>query len=346
MDIAMLKARHAILKRIRAFFDSRGYLELDTPLLSPSLIPETCLEVFKTEFISAKSSVSPKELYLIPSPEIWMKKIIAKERVNVYQICKCFRNCESQGRNHSPEFTMLEYYTMNASCFDSLALAESLFETLINDIALDGFLDTEAKTALIPPFTRLTMDEAFSRYAGFSLNAAIVEGSLRERGRALGLEAGGDTSDADWYNLIFIHAVEPCLRDARPVALTDYPVLTPCLAALNTDAETSGAPTYQRWELYARGLELANCYTEEREPGKVKQYFEREGALKIKNARIKHSIDEEFLKIFKEFNKKNENFSENSAFPRCSGAAFGLDRLIMVLTGRQDISLTQPFSVI
>src|SRR5215470_13190324 len=107
MDIEMLQERARIIRQVRSFFDTKNYLELDTPLLSPDLIPESCLEVFETNRILPSGGNTP--YWLIPSPEIWMKKIIAQHRVSVYQICKCFRNSESSGFLHSPEFTMLEY---------------------------------------------------------------------------------------------------------------------------------------------------------------------------------------------------------------------------------------------
>ncbi len=114
MDIEFLRQRSAIIKSIRNFFDSRNCLETDTPLLAPHLIPESCLKVFETRYLPPAGSSSRKEkpYWLIPSPEIWMKQLIASHKVSIYQICKCFRNGESTGHLHSPEFTMLEYHTM------------------------------------------------------------------------------------------------------------------------------------------------------------------------------------------------------------------------------------------
>ena len=136
MDIEFLRQRSGIIKSVRKFFDDRNYLETDTPLLAPHLIPEACLEVFETRYIQPKGSSSRKErpYWLIPSPEIWMKQLIASHHENIYQICKCFRNGESTGNLHSPEFTMLEYYTMEADYNDSLKLTEELFSFLISSI--------------------------------------------------------------------------------------------------------------------------------------------------------------------------------------------------------------------
>ena len=122
MDLTMLQERARIIRQVRSFFDDRNYLELDTPLLAPDLIPESCLEVFETCRVVPHGGGQESPYWLIPSPEIWMKRIIAQHRVNVYQVCKCFRNGESTGHLHSPEFTMLEYYTMDAAYMYSLAL--------------------------------------------------------------------------------------------------------------------------------------------------------------------------------------------------------------------------------
>jgi len=310
----MLQSRAAIIKKIRSFFDNKGYLELDTPLLSPDLIPESCLEVFKTDRVFPQGSRKESyPLYLIPSPEIWMKKIIAAHRVNAYQICKCFRNTETAGRFHNSEFTMLEYYTINADYMDSLTLTERLFENL---------------TCNAVPFERLTVAQAFSRYAGFDLFGAAAEGdiAMAEQACALGLEPEAGMTTPQLFDLIFIHAVEPHLKTEKPVALLDYPAFVPCLAK-----RAENGITFERWELYYKGMELANCYSEETDPQKVKEFFTSEEDKKNRSAIVKHRVESGYYKIFKDF-------------PRCSGVAMGLDRLIMALCGRSCIDMVMPFT--
>jgi lysyl-tRNA synthetase class 2 len=328
MDIELLRERSGIIRQVRSFFDSRDYLETDTPLLSPDLIPESCLEVFQTTLLSPKGSHMPdKPRWLIPSPEIWMKRLIAQHRVNLYQICKSFRNGESSGRWHCPEFTMLEYYTMHADYMDSLELTEALFAFL-----LDALQKSEKRrTELSPPFIRITMEEAFSRWAGFDLyRAAESPSAMEEEARRLGLCPPPGLSVPELYDLIFIHAVEPNLKLDRPVALIDYPAFVPCLAK-----KGSGGKTVERWELYARGIELANCYSEETDAMQVRAFFESEKAVKEKNALVPHKTDDDYWKLFS---------SSERPFPECSGVALGLDRLIMLLTGRQTIEGVLPFT--
>ena len=331
MDIELLRDRAGIIRGVRAFFDGRDYLEVDTPLLAPDLIPESCLEVFETFRILPEGSrgnnrLAEKPYWLIPSPELWMKRLIARHRASLYQICKCFRNGESSGRQHSPEFTMLEYYTVEADYLDSLKLTEELFSFLLAASANDGSAD------LSPPFIRLTVEEAFRRWAGFELyEAASSPAAMEEEARRLGLDPMPGLSVHELYDLVFIHAVEPRLRMERPVALMDYPAFAPCLAKKHKDGKT-----LERWELYARGIELANCFTEETCPNEVRRFFENEKAAKEKTAIVCHHVDDDYWKIFCQQNPLG-------IFPQCSGVAMGLDRLIMLLTGRKTIDGVLPF---
>ena len=314
MDLELLQERANIIKKIRSFFYERGYLELDTPLLSPDLIPESCLEVFETNRILPNGLLKP--FWLIPSPEIWMKKIIARHKVNVFQICKCFRNGESSGFLHSPEFTMLEYYTMNANYMDSLKLTEELMKSL-----------TQRRGGAESSFGKLTVAEAFQRYAGFDLFKAAEEGRLEAEAQSLGLDPLPGLGTAALYDLIFIHTIEPHLQYNQPVALLDYPAFVPCLAKHSADGKT-----VERWELYYNGIELANCFTEETDSQRVKAFFESETAQKDRNALVKHLVDHDYWKLF-----------SNGNFPPCSGVALGLDRLIMALCGRSTIDGVLPF---
>ena len=327
MDLELLRERAKIIRKIRTFFDRLNYLEVDTPLLAPDLIPESCLEVFETKrlFLGGSKSL-PEPYWLIPSPEIWMKRLIARHRTSLYQICKCFRNGESSGRQHNPEFTMLEYYTVEANYLDSLRLTEELFSFLLTEIAGDG------SEELSPPFIALTVEEAFKRWAGFDLYKAARSGAVMEaEARRLGLNPQAGLSVPELYDLIFIHVVEPQLKQEKPVALLDYPAFVPCLAKKSQDGKT-----VERWELYARGIELANCFSEETQANEVRNFFAAEKAKKEKTALVCHKVDDDYWKVFAS--------SENN-FPPCSGVALGLDRLIMLLCGRKTIDAVLPFAL-
>jgi lysyl-tRNA synthetase class 2 len=333
MDLELLRRRARLFRGVRDFFDGRGYLEVDTPLLSPDLIPESCLEVFGTNRIApagSKGVSRSRPYWLVPSPEIWMKKLIAKDRQNLYQICKCFRNGESSGFLHSPEFTMLEYYTMDAGYLDSLALTEELFAALAGMFQEEPAVHKPAEEPRVP-FLRLTMEEAFERWAGFDLYGAAEGGGLEAEARRLGLNPPSGLGAGALYDLIFVHVVEPNLPRDRPVVVMDYPAFVPCLARKRRDGRT-----VERWELYVRGVELANCYTEETDAEKVRMYFEAEGNIKNTEALVPHRIDGNYWKTFLPD-------ARGRPFPSCSGVAMGLDRLIMVLAGRSTIDGVLPF---
>jgi lysyl-tRNA synthetase class 2 len=345
-DVELLRFRSAVFRAVRAFFDERNYLEVDTPLLSADLIPESCLEVFETELLPPRGSRrQAQSLYLIPSPEIWMKKLIAglrdgdssaKAPAGIYQICRCFRNGESNGRIHSPEFSMLEYYSLGADYAASLALTEELFARLL-PLAEEGPAG-EAVKELYPPFERITVGDAFIRWAGFDLyRAASVPGRLEAEARRLGLETAPGLDRGTLYDLIFVDKVEPSLPRDRPVVLSEYPAFVPCLARKNP-----GGETVERWELYGRGIELANCYTEETGPQAVREFFENEKRAKEKSALVRHRVDDDYWKIFLSGGGDPAGPGE-SGFPPCSGAALGMDRLIMVLAGRSSIGGVLPF---
>ena len=346
----MLQRRAAIIRNVRAFFDSKNYLELDTPLLSPDLIPESCLEVFETERLFPRGSKKEsRPLYLVPSPEIWMKKIIAQHHKSLYQICKCFRNGESSGHLHNCEFTMLEYYTIDAGYMDSLTLTEELFKYLImkdekpamsserltydsEHLGKNGGLFADNYRQMIEdflPFDRITVMQAFERWAGFDLFTAAENAKTMEKeARRLGLDPMPGLTTAELYDLIFIHSVEPNLKSKRPMALLDYPAFVSCLAKLSPNGKTA-----ERWELYYNGIELANCFSEETDPHRVKDFFINEEKAKTNSAIVHHKVDHDYWKIF-----------DRRSFPRCSGAAMGLDRLIMALTGKTNINGVLPFA--
>ena len=255
----------------------------------------------------------------MPSPEVYLKPLISQHRCDVFQISKCYRNGESTGRIHSPEFTMLEYYTMNAGYKDSAALTEQLF----------------AHLGAPPSFLRLTMDEAFRRFAGFSLDECQDPPQLAAEARRLGLIEPPVAPFSAWswpdlYELILVQCVEPALKTiAAPVLLMDYPAQVPCLAKNVPTADGSTPKHKERWELYWQGIELANCYSEETDGDEVRRYFEQEGALKQQSALVPHPVDSDYWRNF-------------AGFPPCSGVAMGIDRLVALLCGSTAIEGVLP----
>ncbi len=296
---------------VRDFFWARNYLEVDTPLLAPYLIPEAAIEAFKTEFIRADQA--PRPLYLVPSPELWMKRLVADSGQDIFQICRCFRNGESLGKIHNPEFTMLEWYTVGAGYMDSLELTEKLLVSICRELGLGPQLTFNGKQLnMTPPFSRLSMDDVFKDLLGYGLAGLEDDNVLRERCRQKRIPVSANDSWEQLFHKLFLTSIEPELPSSAPLFLYDYPAGIPALAAVK-----AGTPFAQRWELYLGGIEVANCFTEETDRQKMREFY-RSQIKNKQNALVKHDIDWGLLDY-------------PVRLPHCSGVALGMDRLFMIL---------------
>ncbi len=311
-------------REIRAFFAGRGHVEVDTPCLCPFLIPEPAIEVFRTAFHPAAGG--SVELYLAPSPELWMKRLIAAGSGSIFQIARSFRDGDLGGPLHNPEFRLLEWYTLGASYLDQVGVTEDLVARL-----LSAAVTVTDPDRLRPPFRVMSMAEAFKDFAGLDLAALQgTPGALIEAGRSRGVDARGDWTWEQAFHGAFLAAVEPRLPRDRPLVLSDWPSAVP-----TTARRKSGTPWAERWELYLDGVEVANCYTEETEPAAVGRFLAGESARQ-RAARVVPRVDEAFGRLFAE------------GFPACSGVALGVDRLEMVFRGERTLEgvINFPLSAI
>ena len=319
MNINAAKARSLLYANIRNYFSERGYLEVETPTLSPDLIPEATIDNFGTTFINEFQG--SREMYMIPSPEIFIKKLLASGSGSVFEISKCFRNCEQLGQSHNPEFTMLEYYTVGFDEKDSIALTQDM----IRKTALSG-----CPASVLEDFEILSVRDAMIRYAKVDIDELQNPKNLRKAAQDLGLPIPGPESWDDTFNRIFINFVETSISKDHPVCLTDYPKQIECLAKASGNYR-------RRWELYIGGLEVANCYLEETDKEIAKDYYRREYqkllSLRSDNGKVIPDVDDSFCETL-------------SKLPKCSGVAIGLDRLLMVESDAKDIDdvLLFPFS--
>ena len=303
-----LHAHARFVGSIRAYFGDRGYEEVDTPSLCPYLIPEPAIEVFRTDYLSARGAEAP--LWLAPSPELWMKRLLARGSGSIFQISHSFRNGDLGSAVHNPEFRLLEWYTTGSTYMDSIEIAEDLFSRLLAE-------NTPGRPGeeLAPPFLRMTMEEAFRGFAGIELAACQDVPRMREAGLGQGAAMPADPTWEEAFHIAFLTLVEPRLPRGRPLVLTDYPALVP-----TTARRKPGTPWAERWELFVDGVEIANCYSEETDPLALKALI-REETERKRTCRVPHRIDEGLAEIFP------------PGFPPCSGAALGVDRLEMVFSG-------------
>lgn len=313
------KKRALLYQNIRSYFTERNYLEVETPTLSPDLIPEPTIDNFGTTFIN--EFAGSREMYMIPSPEVFMKRLIAQGSGSVFEISKCFRNCEQLGEIHNPEFTMLEYYTVEADEVDSINITKDF----LKKTALDG-----ACECVTASWLEMTVREAVKKYTGLDIEELQNPKDLRNAADKLGLLIPGPEPWDDTFNRIFCNFVETAIPKDRPVLFTDYPKQIECLAEERGNYR-------RRWELYIGGIEVANCYLEERNVDKIRDYYRREYQkliqLRTNDGKVIPEIDESFADVF-------------ATFPKCSGVAIGLDRLLMAEIGETEIDnvMLFPFS--
>ena len=306
------RARQLLHRAIRARLESIGYQEVETPLLVPAPGMEPHIRAFEVPFVPETDVGRPRTLYLHTSPEYAMKRLLADGSGPIFQICKVFRNGEVSP-THNPEFTMLEMYRPRA---DYRAIMDDLESTLAAAAAALG----NGGPFALGPYERVTVREAVRRETGIDLHDAPDAASLGEAARRVGVRSElGDRFDDVFFRL-FLEKVEPRLGRDRPVFLIDYPASMAALARLSP-RDPSVA---ERFELYARGLELANGFSELTDPAEQRRRLEEERAFRIAHGRPAYPLDEAFLEAV-------------GRMPPSGGVALGLDRVLMLLLGAERI---------
>jgi lysyl-tRNA synthetase class 2 len=316
-------ARNRITSALRAFFADRDFVEVETAALQVSPGNEAHLHAFATEILAPDGATTP--LYLHTSPEFACKKLLAAGEPRIACFARVYRNRE-RGPLHHPEFTMLEWYR-----------AGERYEALMRDCA--SILALAAETAgtraltfrgrRIDPFRepeRITVTEAFDRFAGIDLLSTVATGGetdrdgLAEALRAAGLRVADDDTWSDLFSRVIVERVEPNLGLDRATILDQYPTAEAALAR-PTDQDPRLA---ERFELYACGVELANAFGELTDPAEQRRRFEEEMAEKSRVYGERYPLDEDFLAAL-------------ALMPEASGIALGLDRLVMLATGASRI---------
>jgi len=312
-DVARIaKERQQMNEIIRAFFVSRGYTEVEVPVLvqSPGMEPD--LVPFETSVLTA-AGVRIKAS-LITSPEYSMKKLLGNGMQKIFTITKAFRNAEHFGGEHNPEFSMLEWYQQGAdyqACMDETA-------ELVREVCA-----AFGRDILVPEKVRVR--DLFLDLAGIDLNVAKKD-DLIERCREVGVHVDEQDSESDLFYRLFLTQVEPHLNK-KTIFLYDYPVYQAALAALTSDARFG-----QRFELYVNGLEICNGFTELTDPAEQKARFLEEAAVRRLQGKTVFPIDEKLLELLPSL--------ANPTF----GNALGIDRLHMLATGQTSIEDVLLFS--
>ena len=316
--------RADVLRGIRSFFDSRGFTEVETPLLTHSPGMEPHLRAFETH------TESGRPLFLTTSPEYAMKRLLSEGLERIYQVCKSFRD-EQPAAHHNPEFSMLEWYRAYTDyrhiADDTESLVAELTERITGSTRL-SFRDNTIDVAR--PWVRMTVREAFNRYSDVNSDPCDEPGAFLEGARKSGIASIDESDDFDTaFFKIFLDQIEPHLGSSRPTILMDYPASMGALAKRSSDEPTVA----ERFEVYIAGIELANAFTELNDPTEQRDRLESEAAERASLGMPRHPIDESFLDAL------------SSGMPPSGGIALGVDRLIMLLSGADHIAdvLAFPF---
>lgn len=318
-----LQGRAEITRAVRGWFEGHGFTEVETPALQVSPGNEAHLHAFSTEAAAPDGSRRP--LHLRTSPEFAAKKLLAAGETRIFELARVWRNRE-HGPTHHPEFTMLEWYR-----------ASEPYETLMADCAQLLALAAQAAGAAALTFRgqsvdplaepdRVTVAEAFDRFARIDLLASVEPDGATDR-EALAAAAAGqgvrvaaDDTWADVFSRVLVEKVEPELGRGRATILCEYPVSEAALAR----PKAADPRVAERFELYACGVELANCFGELTDPAEQRRRFEVEMAEKARVYGERYPIDEDFLAAL-------------AVMPPASGGALGFDRLVMLATGASRI---------
>jgi lysyl-tRNA synthetase class 2 len=311
----LLALRHELLKAVREFFYSSGYLEVETPGLTKNPPPDPNIDPLSVRV----GKEGP--FYLHTSPEMHMKKLLRYGEDRIFQLCKVYR-VEEFREVHNVEFTMLEWYRKGT-------YREAIDETasLVESVTLKLGLEREGRFS--PPFTVYDLQDLINEKTGidpFGLDRDLLLVAMKSRGFQ-GID--GKDSWNDLFFKLFIQEVEPRLTGDRPYFIRDWP------ASISTMAKAKKGSKVERFELYIRGLEIANGYTELLDEKEQRQRFTKDNLEREGLGKDVFAVDEEFLRALSEL---------KGTF---AGVSVGIDRFLMALLGAETIDevLVQRFEV-
>jgi lysyl-tRNA synthetase class 2 len=317
-----LLARNRIKAAFRAHFEAQSFVEVECAQLQVSPGNETHLHAFATDAIGRGGHAT--RYYLHTSPEFACKKLLAAGERRIFDFARVFRNREHAPVN-VPEFTMLEWYraeeTYDAVIADTVALLRLAAET-----AGSGALSYRGhKVDAAAEPERLSVAEAFRRYAGVDLLATLTPESgdraaLAAQAERAGVPVASDDTWSDVFSRVLSERVEPKLGFERPVILDEYPRVEAALAR----GSARDPRVAERFEVYVCGVELANGFGELTDAAEQRRRFVHEMAEKERIYGERYPIDEDFLAAL-------------AQMPQASGVALGFDRLVMLATGAPSI---------
>lgn len=295
---------------IHSYLQNKEYLKLDLPVLSSSLIPEGYLEIFETEF---RFLDKKEKLYLTPSPELFIKRLLSQGVGDCYYLGKSFRNSEPNSPKHFPEFTMLEFYKVGAHYKDIAAEVLGMLSAISNKLTGKNEIKYQGKTISFDKWEEITITEVFAKYSNITEEELFDHEKFLRKAKEKGYVIEGFTYE-DLFSQIYAQEIEHHLgTNGYPTILFDYPKEFAALSKPNSDGKTA-----QRFEFYIEGVELGNCYSELTDWQEQEKRFENEATLRSESGKIRHPIDNGFIEALKH------------GLPDCAGIAIGVERLSMI----------------
>ena len=311
----MLHLRAAVLRRVRSFFDARGFLEVETPILSADVIVDRHLDPFYTTLAADPRQPSQgRGLWLQTSPEFHMKRLMAAGGEAIYQITRVFRNGEI-GHRHNPEFTMLEWYRRGDNLAAGMQILSDLADTCLHRGAAE----------------QISYSEAFAQHVGVNplvSSPAQLRGVAAEKGVAFPESISLDDRDA-WLDVLWTDRVEPNLGMQQPTIVYGYPASQAALAQLSA----SDPRTAERFELYVRGIELANGYHELLDVAVLERRMAAANEQRLADGKTQLPEHSRLVEAMRQ------------GLPACTGVALGFDRLVMAVAGAASISDVIAFPI-
>lgn len=313
-SVETLQLRAKLLRRTRSFFDDRGFFEVQTPLLSADTVVDRHLDPVPVRLPSNPYDLSSgRPMWLQTSPEFAMKRLVASGADAIYQITPAFRIGET-GKQHNPEFTMLEWYREGDDLSAGMNLLADFVAELLN-----------CETAEIKTIRRVCEE-----YVGADLlSLSADELAALAKNKRISIPSSVDPGDWDtWFDLLFSELVQPRLGQQLPVIVHDYPASQAALAKVRRFENEP--PVAERFELFYHGVELANGYNELLDADELTR----------RNQKVNQQRQADGKPILPESSQLLEAMhvdSSQSGLPPCAGVALGFDRLVMLASGATDI---------
>ena len=312
-SLMVFKTRSKLISEIRNIFHEEGYLEVETPMMQP--VPGGAAA---RPFVTHHNALN-MDLYLRVAPELYLKRLVIGGLERVFEINRNFRN-EGLSTKHNPEFTMLEYYTAYADYKDQMDFMQTLLNTLAKRVLGKSVIETEGnKYDLSKPFERMTLIESIVKYLGVDKGKLEDRKELEKIAKKLNVKKIKDVSKGKLLVEIFEKGVEDKLD--QPTFIEGYPKDVSPLS--RTQDEDSNY--VERFELFIGGTEIANGFSELNDPDEQSERFKQQVEQRASGDQEAMEFDEDYVEALE------------YGLPPCAGVGVGIDRLVMLFTGRSSI---------